>query len=223
MIIEFEGLDGCGKSTQIELLKKYFDENNIKYEHIHFPRYDNPYTGYLIKQLLQGNYGNLENLDPKLTSFIFASDRLYNKEDIIRAINNNKIVLLDRYFFSNIIVQTAKYNVDFKELYDWLYNLEFNINKIPYPDIVLYLDVPFEFVENNIKDRLTENNRSYLDGKKDIYENDLQFQKRIYNNCKKLVDMDIMTEIVCHENNNMLDRETIHRKILNLLSDSFNI
>ena len=55
-LIVIEGLDGCGKSTQLELLPKKLAEKGIDVKSVSFPDYDNP-SSTLVKMYLAGDFG----------------------------------------------------------------------------------------------------------------------------------------------------------------------
>jgi dTMP kinase len=59
-----EGVDGAGKSTQIKLLKGYFNKLGYKCEYLHFPRTDAPYFGELVARFLRGEFGSLNEVNP---------------------------------------------------------------------------------------------------------------------------------------------------------------
>ena len=67
-------------------------------------------------------------------------------------LSKDKIVLLDRYTYSNIAYQCAK--IDDRDgqdkLMNWILELEFRHFEIPRPDLNIFLDVPFAFAENNL-------------------------------------------------------------------------
>jgi len=44
-LVVIEGLDGSGKSTQVKMLKQFFESKNIPYRYIHFPRPECPFYG----------------------------------------------------------------------------------------------------------------------------------------------------------------------------------
>ncbi|UCG29078.1 MAG: thymidylate kinase, partial [Bacteroidales bacterium] len=56
--IVIEGLDGAGKSTQINLLQDYLKSNRWRYKYLHFPRTEAPYYGDLIARFLRGEFGD---------------------------------------------------------------------------------------------------------------------------------------------------------------------
>ena len=176
-----EGVDGAGKSTQIKMLRNFFAERGYKCEYMHFPRTDDPYFGELIARFLRGEFGALNEVDPYLVAMLYAGDRKDASETIRNWLKEGKIVLLDRYTYSNIAYQCAKLK-DVKaqvELMKWILDLEFSHFAIPRPDLNIFLDVPFEFTEKKLMVTRTGDDRSYLNGSRDIHEESLIFQKNV--------------------------------------------
>jgi dTMP kinase len=148
---------------------------------MHFPRTETPYFGELIARFLRGEFGSLNEVDPYLVAMLYAGDRKDTSSIINSWLTNGKIVLLDRYTYSNIAYQCAKLNeVSSQEkLMHWILSLEFNHFAIPVPDINIFLDVPFAFTEKNLTKSRTGNDRNYLNGNRDIHEESMVFQKKV--------------------------------------------
>lgn len=176
-----EGIDGAGKSTQIKLLNNYLTAKGKKTEYLHFPRTETPYFGELIARFLRGEFGSLNEVDPWLVAMLYAGDRRDAAETIAEWLEKGKVVLLDRYTYSNIAYQCAKIeeSAERKRLMNWILDLEFNHFKIPKPDINIFLDVPFAFTQSRLTNVRSGNDRDYLLGTKDIHEESLEFQKRV--------------------------------------------
>ncbi|MCK9254804.1 MAG: dTMP kinase [Bacteroidales bacterium] len=190
--IVIEGLDGAGKSTQVELLKEYFKNINKKTEFIHFPTTDSPIYGDLISKFLRGEFGGIKDVNPYLVALLFAGDRHNLKSKIKAWLDAGKIVINDRYVYSNIGFQCAKMQNQKQadELFDWIFNLEFNYFNIPKPDLSIFLDVPFSFTKNKLKQAREGKDREYLKGKIDIHEEDLNFQKLVRETYLKAIEKD---------------------------------
>ena len=90
-------------------------------------------------------------------------------------------MLLYRYVYSNIAYQCAKIknSAEAERLRDWILQTEFGDFALPKPDLNLFLDVPIDFVESNLKAQRQGDDRDYLEGKKDIHEASIEFQKRV--------------------------------------------
>ncbi len=179
--IVLEGLDGAGKSTQVKMLQNMLASNGLQYEYLHFPRFDSPVYGELIARFLRGELGGLDDVNPYLVALIYAGDR-QNAADMIRGwLAQGKVVIVDRYVYSNIGYQCAKITDKNKrqELRDWILNLEYEYNAIPKPDVSLFLDVPFRFTEKKLTEVRKGDDREYLKGKKDIHEASLLFQQHV--------------------------------------------
>jgi dTMP kinase len=176
-----ERVDGAGKSTQIKLLRDFFTMKGYKCEYMHFPRTESPYFGELISRFLRGEFGSLNEVDPYLVAMLYAGDRKDASEIIKNWLKEGKIVLLDRYTYSNIAYQCAKLPDQKSQtaLLNWIISLEFSHFSIPKPDLNIFLDVPFDFTETNLSNTRTGDDRSYLNGTRDIHEENLAFQKNV--------------------------------------------
>lgn len=180
-LIVIEGVDGAGKSTQIKLLQEFFSKLGYRNEYLHFPRTDAPYFGELIARFLRGEFGSLDQVDPYLVAMLYAGDRKDASDQLKNWLREGKIVLLDRYTYSNIAYQCAKLNdrIEQDKLMNWILELEFNHFGIPRPDLNIFLDVPFSFTEKKLTSARTGDDRSYLNGIRDIHEENLSFQKNV--------------------------------------------
>jgi dTMP kinase len=176
-----EGVDGAGKSTQIKLLRDFFSKKGYDCEYLHFPRTETPFFGELIARFLRGEFGSLNDVDPYLVAMLYAGDRKDASIMISSWLAEGKIVLLDRYTYSNIAYQCAKLKNEPEKdkLMQWILSLEFNHFAIPRPDLNIFLDVPFTFTEKNLSKTRTGNDRNYLNGTRDIHEENMVFQKMV--------------------------------------------
>ena len=217
--IVIEGLDGSGKSTQVKLLQKFLADNKIKYKYIHFPRTEDGIYGDLVARFLRGEFGNIDDVHPYLVSLIYAGDRKDAAQQLLKWQEEGYLLLVDRYVCSNIAFQGAKLNTnkEKQELAEWINNLEYKYNKIPKPDLNIFLDVPFDFTRKKLKEERTGDERDYLKGKKDIHEADLDFQLRVKEMYLwQAVNYPGFSIIDCKGNDNsMLTPDEIFEKIVN--------
>lgn len=222
--IVLEGLDGAGKSTQMKALGNYLDEKNTPQYYIHFPRTDSRIFGNLIARYLRGEFGDLNQLDPYLVALIYAGDRKDAAPDIIQHLNNKDYVIVDRYVYSNIAYQCAKYKnkKDQDSLKNWILDLEYNYYRIPRPDLSIFLDVPFKFTEDKLSGQRDGDDRDYLKGNTDIHEEDLDFQQFVRSLYLDLAREDEHLKIIdCgNPSGGILPPEKIFEKILTVLKDN---
>jgi dTMP kinase len=220
--INIEGLDGSGKSTQIRHLIRYLEEKNIPCKYIHFPRTDAPVYGDLIAKFLRGELGDIQSVNPYLVALIYAGDRNDARETLYQWINQQYLVIVDRYVYSNIAFQSAKLESpeEVDELSRWIKHLEFEYNGIPRPDQSFFLDVPLEFTKSKLSSKREGSDRQYLKGKQDIHEKSILFQQQV----RKIYLQETEREkhfhrIDCHSSSDeMLPPEKIMQKMLPYLS-----
>lgn len=221
--IVLEGLDGAGKSTQIELLKNHLQQRNIPYQYIHFPRTDTPTIyGEMVANFLKGDYGNIDSVNPYLVALLYAGDRNDAKEILSNWLDQGYFLVVDRYVYSNMAFQGAKCkDPDEKQkLKKWIDRLEYEYNKIPKPTLSIFLHMNFEFVRQKLLDARKGNDRKYLEGKEDIHESNLGFQEKVEAEYMQLVkeEADFYAIDCFDEKGETLSLEAIHRKIIDLLS-----
>lgn len=127
IFIAFEGLDGSGTTTQIDLLAKKLQKKNFSVIATKEPT--NNVVGGLLRGLLTETWATT----PEGFQLLFAADRAHHlHREILPAISNNKIVLTDRYLFSTL----AYGSIDMP--LDWLAGLN---ARFPIPDLTILLKV----------------------------------------------------------------------------------
>lgn len=183
-LIVLEGTDGAGKTTQLELIKKHLESKNLKYDYLHFPMYGHNEFSEIIAKFLQGEFGNVDNVNPLFVANIYAMDRYIYLPELLEKLENNDVVLLDRYVFSNMAFQAGKYNKEEQQkewefVKNWIDKFEFDFLNLPYPDLTLFLDVPMPVVKKRLMEQRYGKDREYLQGKQDIHEASLDFQARV--------------------------------------------
>jgi dTMP kinase len=209
-LIVIEGGDGTGKATQTKLLIEYFEKQRISYKTLSFPRYETFY-GNLVKRFLSGEFGSIDGVSPYLVALPYAFDRLSARDEIINWLTNGNIVLLDRYVGSSMAHQAAKVSSEQQlEVIDWIEQMEFRENKLPHPDLVIYLRVPWDFSRKLIKQEQKEL-------QDDIAEKSAEHQKRTQEVYERLVHEKGWTVIDCVKEGKLRSKEDIHTELLHIV------
>ena len=179
--IVFEGCDGCGKSTLLENFKEYLEKQG--YDVISTREPGGTDVGEEIRDIIMKH----DNLSSTTECMLFGAARqeLINQV-ILPALLENKIVLCDRYYYSNIVYQSMKamnmYNI--KSLNEQYLNLI-------YPNYVFYLDIDPDVAKYRMKNRV-DNTRF------DNYDLDYHRRCRIkYNGIMDEIERDSKITKVC--------------------------
>ncbi len=221
MFIVLEGLDGAGKSTQVRLLREMFAQRGVESEYVHFPRFDAPVYGELIARFLRGEFGGVDQVNPYIVALLFAGDRAEAAPMIRRWLDEGKVVILDRYVYSNIGYQCAKLGdeEERRRLMKWILDLEFSHNALPRPDVSVFLDVPFSFTERKLAENREGDDRDYLKGADDIHESSLALQRAVREVYLSVADYDKALRVVdCRDaEGDMASPDEIFRRICDLV------
>lgn len=149
LFIVFEGIDGAGTTTQARLLDNFLTGKNLKTMKSFQPT--NNVIGSMIRSMLKKRIvpsinSKDQEIDSKTMALLFAADRLDHIQNEIKpALENNNIVILDRYVLSSIVYQGNLTNDE-----NWVKE----INKfIIEPDITFFIDTDYKLAFERINKR----------------------------------------------------------------------
>jgi len=212
-LVVIEGTDGSGKATQLRLLLDYLNKKQINHTSFDFPQYGKTFFGDFAGRFLNGEFGHFSRINPYLASFPYAADRWQVKDQLWKAINDNKLVICNRYTPS-VIYQAAKVKPTQRKIFlNWVETLEYEIFGIPKPDLIIFLYVPLIFAQILITKK---NKRNYLSGKlKDQYEENLNYLQKVEDMYLTMVkNNNSWLKIDCVKDGKILPPEVIHQKII---------
>ena len=175
--IVFEGIDGAGKSTQIEMLRQKLTGEGRKVFITAEPTAS--VTGGILRDALSGNYKR----SPSELAAMFLSDRIFHNVNesvgINQALERGFDVISDRYYYSSFAYQGLDSDID------WVINMNLNCPDIRKPDLCIFLDLDAEKSKARI-----DTNRATVE----IFENEETLNKirnKFFDVFKRLPDENI--------------------------------
>lgn len=218
-LIVIDGTDGSGKQTQLEILENKLKEQNIDYKKVSFPNYDSP-SSSLVKMYLSGEFGqDAKKISPYIASTFYAADRYATyKKDLEEYYENGGLILADRYTTANMVHQAGKIKdeIERKKFLDWLWNLEFDLYKIPIPTKVFFLDMPPKYTIKLMENRKNKFNNNEI---KDIHERDTIHLQESYEAACNLVKDYGWVKIDCIKDDRIKTREEIGKEIFDVVKE----
>ena len=128
VLVVFEGIDGAGKSSQLQSLKVWMERSGVDSRWDREPT-DGPHGRRLRESAVSGRLSAADELE------LFMADRRDHVRSVIEpALSAGKVVVLDRYYHSNAAYQGSR-GLDWRDI------LRSNEGFAPRPDLVLWLDV----------------------------------------------------------------------------------
>jgi len=196
MFITFEGLDFCGKSTQVELLKRYFENLGKVVKIIREP--GGVKISENIRDILLDNNNSEMYSETELLLFSASRSQLV-REKIIPFLNNGDIVISDRFHDSSIAYQGFGRGIDFKFVMDLQ---KFAIGDA-IPEITFFIDIPVSEVLKR-KAKIEEGNLDRIEVSENVfYEKVRNGYKYLAENGERFVTIDGLRSI-----------DDIHNKII---------
>lgn len=166
MFIAFEGIDGSGKSTQLEMLKAHLEAQGRR---LHVTREPSDLSiGKTIRRYLTGEL----RADNRVIAALFVADRLEHildeSEGLLAKQNAGFDIICDRYYFSSYAYQSVDMPMD------WIINANTVAAELLKPDVTIFIDVTPEAAMDRINanregtelfenvDRLRETRNNYF-------------------------------------------------------------
>ena len=175
MFITFEGIEGCGKSTQIKLLGEFLKSKKRKTIITREPG-GTPLADKIREILLHKNH---KNLAPLAELFLYEASRAQHVEEIIRpALTQKKIVLCDRFYDSTTVYQGYARGLG------WALCEKLSLLAVNHliPDLTFILDCPVEIGLSRSRSRLAQEKSS----ESRFEEEDLKFHQKVRKGYLKL-------------------------------------
>lgn len=154
MYIVFEGIDGAGKSTQIQMLKEWLEANGFRVETVVEPT--DSEVGKLIRRILQRPDAQTDSVQ-KTLGLLFAADRMLIMDKLE---DESRIIISDRSFISSLAYQDNP---------EWISVLNRYAKK---PDLLILLDLDVKTSVSRTSGEDTFENEQFLSG---VRENYLKF------------------------------------------------
>ena len=205
-IIAFEGIDGTGKTVQLQQLFERLTARGLVVRTLSFPMYET-FFGAECGRLLSGSGGVRANeVDQRSMALWYALDRFEAFRDF--NYSDADVLLINRYILSNAVYQSVRdRDLGNPDLLDFVVELEYEHFRIPKADVHIVLDMN---PENALENVGKKGFRDYVGDQPDIYEALPDIQKRARQKyieyAKRMPEIHI---IPCMEQNKLKSIEAI--------------
>ena len=164
--IVIEGIDGCGKTTQIDELSKWLPKSGLIKKESKLITTREPGGSQLGRKLRSLILENIENNKPSSLAelLLYSADRAEHVSKIIKpALKNNDWVISDRFSDSTLAYQGYGRNINL----EIIKNLESIVCQGEHPDLTFFLEIsPEESIfrrKNQIPDRIESEGIKFLE------------------------------------------------------------
>jgi len=168
-LIVIEGIDGSGKTLQTKMLLRRLKREGHDTATIDFPQYEKNFFGGLVARYLRGEFGTATEIHPGLVSVIYACDRWESAPQIKQWLDSGKVIVANRYVSANMGHQGGKLKEpeERTRFLRELEKMEYEVFKVPRPDLVILLKLRPEIAQRLIDKK---DKRHYTKQKRDAHE-----------------------------------------------------
>lgn len=207
LFITFEGIEGCGKTTQIGLLTSFL--KNIHRPFLLTREPGGTEVGERIRQILL--YSENVGIEPMAELYLYAAARVQHLRQVISpALRDGKVVICDRFADATVAYQGYGRGLDLA----WIEEIHARTMENVKPDLTFLLDLP---VEEGLRRALKRMEKHSV--KEDRFEKEaLDFHRRVREGYLVLARREPQRIIVL---DGMKDEQTLHREILSHLPRGF--
>ena len=205
MFVSFEGIEGCGKTTQVELLATFLSQRGIP--HLVTREPGGTRLGDLIRKILL-DPGNSE-MEPLTELFLYAADRAQHIAQVIRpALESQQWLICDRFADATTVYQGYGRDQDLA----FIQQLNEMATQGIWPRLSLLLDCPVEVGLDRARQRIVETS---LEGREDRFEQqDFAFHQKVREGYLKIAAQNPNRFIILDAT---LDQKQLHQEIVTLL------
>lgn len=218
--IVLEGLDGSGKSVQYSLLCEYLRQAGNEVAPVDFPNYEGSFHGQLIGRYLRGEFGDIYEVNPYFSSWLYAGDRLEAKEKLQGWLSEGRTLVANRYTGSNLAYHSVKLPPEQRPAFiNWLKALEYSTNAIPKEDVAVYFHVPVATAQRMVDRKAA---RSYISERRDIHERNAHYLQEVDAAYLALCQSEpnwFLLEVTDPTSGELLEAEVIHQRLIALLRE----
>ena len=202
MFISFEGIEGSGKSTQIELIEELIRAKGYQVKKLREP--GTTELGEKIRNIFLEK--TTETVDPITEAFLLYASRKHLDQNFLRQnLNDGAIVIADRYADATLAYQSYGKGLDqnfVKLIHDY--------SQLLSPDLTFYMDISAELSRERISDRERDRMESEsIDFFKKVREGYLQIA---HDNPERVVVLDANKTI-----------DELHESIKKIISNKLHV
>ena len=202
MFISFEGIEGSGKSTQIELIEELIRAKGYQVKKLREP--GTTELGEKIRNIFLEK--TTETVDPITEAFLLYASRKHLDQNFLRQnLSDGAIVIADRYADATLAYQSYGKGLDHNFV-----KLIHDSSQLLSPDLTFYMDISAELSRERISDREMDRMESEsIDFFKKVREGYLQIA---HDNPERVVVLDANKSI-----------DELHESIKKIISNKLNV
>jgi dTMP kinase len=224
ILISFDGIDSSGKETQAKILLKRVEATGRPVGFFQTPDYTTN-SGIKLKRLFQGQDGSWDNLAWPEKMRLIAANRSEHKNEVLSLLQQDGIVIYDRYVPSSIAHMMADAldakpaEIDRHTIKTQVEDHEYGHHQMPHENLSIFLDL------SPVQAASLLHIRKQRLGEADETTDRIDLQERIYQSYHWLVNTfpDRCTKIACVENNQLLTIDAIANKVWQSVTLRFSV